>query len=82
MSLTNEQIEEVEDLFQLRYSELVIEVHQLLEDACQGYNLYERGHPWDLTEFFKDHSSAIDEIAMEVDCMDQKEKDDSDDFNE
>jgi len=83
MSLTKDQIEEVEDLFQLEYSELILNIHALLEDECQGHNLYEKGHPWDLNEFFKAYSTGLINIVEKVVQRDEFEKlkqQDADDF--
>lgn len=59
-------LNEVEDLFSLRYSGIVIEIHQALQDECRGFNLYEKGHPWDLGEFIKENSSALHNIYSQV----------------
>lgn len=82
-SLEANQLEEVEDLFSLRYSELVIELHQMLQEHCRGYNLYEKGDPWNLGEFIKENSSVMDVIFEEVINHTEGEEnpfDDMDDF--
>ncbi len=66
MDLTHKQFDDIEDLFQYRYADYFIEIHQLLCDECYGFALYESGHPFDLGEFIKNHSSAFDNICEEI----------------